>query len=73
MLELNSIGLQDVSKQHRDYYLKRLDMLEKQAGMSAGASAKSASIASSTSPTERDENFVLKQELERTRMQALGK
>ncbi|PPV05504.1 hypothetical protein XBLMG947_3446 [Xanthomonas bromi] len=73
LLELNSIGLQDVSKQHRDYYLKRLDVLEKQAGMSAGASAKSASIASSTSPTERDENFVLKQELERTRMQALGK
>ncbi|MCC8471851.1 hypothetical protein [Xanthomonas phaseoli] len=52
--------------------MKRLEVLEKQAGMSAGASAKSASIASSTSPTERDENFVLKQELERTRMQTLG-
>ncbi|MBO9769978.1 MULTISPECIES: hypothetical protein [Xanthomonas] len=72
LLELNSSGLQDVSKQHRDYYLKRLEVLEKQAGMFAGASAKSASIASSTSPTERDENFVLKQELERTRMQTLG-
>ncbi|PKV13283.1 hypothetical protein [Xanthomonas prunicola] len=72
LLELYSGSLQDVSKQHRDYYFKRLDVLEKQAGNSAGGSAKSASTASSTSPTERDEKFVLRQELERTRMQTLG-
>ncbi|MBV6812191.1 hypothetical protein KWH19_21200 [Xanthomonas campestris pv. pennamericanum] len=72
LLELNSGSLQDVSKQHREYYLKRLDVLEKQAEISAGSSAKGASTASSTSPTERDEKFVLRQELERTRMQTLG-
>ena len=72
MLELDSGSLQDVSKQHRDYYVKRLAALEEKAGISAGDNTKSASTNSSTSPVERDDKFVLRQELERTRLQSLG-
>jgi len=72
LLELYSGSLQDVSKQHRDYYVKRLAMLEEKAGISAITNERSASTTSSTSPIERDDEFVLRQELERTRMQSLG-
>ncbi|PZP64259.1 MAG: hypothetical protein DI597_01205 [Pseudoxanthomonas spadix] len=72
LLELDSGNLQDVSKQHRDYYVKRLAMLEEKAGISASANAKSVSTASSASPIERDDQFVLRQELERARLQSLG-
>jgi hypothetical protein len=72
LLELDSGNLQDVSKQHRDYYVKRLAMLEEKAGISASANAKSVSTASSASPIERDDQFVLRQELERARLQSPG-
>jgi hypothetical protein len=73
VLELKSGSLEDVSKQHRDYYLAaRLPALEKRAGLAGIESTGNSSKSSSTSAIERDEKVVLRQELERAQKQSLG-